>query len=128
MFGPFGRVHPSTYLLIRLQLWKNPATGNLHFQVHPCGVCELFVEPLPEGAKQKDALYPNGAHVTDLGTVRNLLYKMQRPAIAPNVSGLKCFIVSTSALTLVSRSLYTHTTGKMYAKHVSCFAQSVLQA
>lgn len=61
-------------------------TGGLHFQVHPCGVCELFVDPLPAGAKRDGALYPDGAHITDLGAVRDLLYKMQRPAIAPNVS------------------------------------------
>lgn len=64
-----------------MQLWKNPVTGGLHFQVHPCGVCELFVDPLPEGAKKEGALYPEGAHITDLGTVRDILYKMQRPAI-----------------------------------------------
>ncbi|OBZ68541.1 hypothetical protein A0H81_11536 [Grifola frondosa] len=36
-------------------LWKNPVTKQLHFQVHPCGV------------------------------LRGLLYKMQRPAIAPKL-------------------------------------------
>ena len=60
-------------------------TGGLHFQVHPCGVRELYVDPLPAGAKREGALYPDGTHITDLGTVRDLLYKMQRPAIAPNV-------------------------------------------
>ena len=30
-------------------------------QVHPCGVQELFVDPLPEGAKREGALYPDGA-------------------------------------------------------------------
>ncbi|KAI0721179.1 Clavaminate synthase-like protein [Fomitopsis betulina] len=64
-------------------LWKNPVTGDLHFQVHPCGAAELLIDPLPEGAKREGALYPDGAHVTDLGTVRALLYKMQRPAISP---------------------------------------------
>ena len=68
-----------------MQLWKNPKTGELHLQVHPCGVQELFVDPLPEGAKREGALYPDGAHLTDLATVRELLYKMQRPAIAPPV-------------------------------------------
>ncbi|KAH9914636.1 Clavaminate synthase-like protein [Epithele typhae] len=66
-------------------LWKNPVTGELHFQVHPCGVAELLVDPLPEGAKREGALYPDGAHLTDLKEVRDLLYKMQRPAIAPNL-------------------------------------------
>ncbi|KZT01178.1 Clavaminate synthase-like protein [Laetiporus sulphureus 93-53] len=66
-------------------VWKNPVTGNLHFQVHPCGAAELLVDPLPEGANHEGALYPDGAHITDLGTVRALLYKMQRPAIAPSL-------------------------------------------
>ncbi|KDQ62933.1 hypothetical protein JAAARDRAFT_28900 [Jaapia argillacea MUCL 33604] len=66
-------------------LWKNPVTGNLHFQVHPCGVMELLVEPLPQGAKREGALYPDGAHLTDIKEVRELLYKMQRPAIAPSL-------------------------------------------
>ncbi|KAL4247397.1 TfdA dioxygenase [Abortiporus biennis] len=64
-------------------LWKNPVTGNLHFQVHPCGVMELLVDPLPEGANKEGALYPEGTHITNLGEVRDILYKMQRPAIAP---------------------------------------------
>ncbi|KAJ3572185.1 hypothetical protein NP233_g3260 [Leucocoprinus birnbaumii] len=63
--------------------WKNPVTGALHFQVHPCGVQELLVDPLPSGANREGALYPDGAHITDLKQVREILYKMQRPAIAP---------------------------------------------
>ena len=47
---------------------------------------ELFIDPLPEGASREGALYPDGAHLTDLKEVRGLLYKMQRPAIAPPVS------------------------------------------
>ena len=61
-------------------------TGELHFQVHPCGVKEFFIDPLPAGVKREGALYPDGAHLTDLKEVRDLLYKMQRPAIAPPVS------------------------------------------
>lgn len=67
-------------------LWKNPVTGELHFQVHPCGVAELLVDPISEGGKKEDALYPDGAHLTDLKEVRELLYQMQRPGIAPKVS------------------------------------------
>ncbi|KAL0952015.1 hypothetical protein HGRIS_008664 [Hohenbuehelia grisea] len=66
-------------------VWKNPVTGDLHFQVHPCGIAELLVDPLPEGAKRDGALYPDGAHLTDLKEVRDILYKMQRPAIAPKL-------------------------------------------
>lgn len=83
-------------------LWANKLTGELHFQgktihptaiitivdsrrfiVHPCGVCEIIVDPLPEGKDKTGALYPDGAHLTDLKQVRELLYKLQRPAIAP---------------------------------------------
>jgi hypothetical protein len=60
-------------------------TGALHFQAHPCAAQELFVDPLPEGTSRDGALYPDGACLTDLKEVRDLLYKMQRPAIAPNV-------------------------------------------
>ena len=62
--------------------------------MHPCGAAELLVDPLPEGAKREGALYPDGAHITDLGTVRELLYKMQRPAIAPPVRTLPDIVVS----------------------------------
>lgn len=52
---------------------------------------ELFVEPLPEGADREGALYPDGAHITDLKEVRGILYKMQRPAIAPQVGTILFF-------------------------------------
>jgi hypothetical protein len=45
-----------------------------------------MVDPLPEGVSKEGALYPDGAHITDLKVARDLLYKMQRPAIAPSVS------------------------------------------
>ena len=60
-------------------------TGTLHFQVHPCAAQELLVDPLPEGASRDGALYPDGVRVTNLKEVRDPLYKMQRPGIAPNV-------------------------------------------
>ncbi|KAI0275383.1 hypothetical protein BC834DRAFT_921393 [Gloeopeniophorella convolvens] len=65
--------------------WKNPVTGALHFQVHPCAAQEILVDPLPEGAAREGALYPDGAHLTDLKEVRGLLYRMQRPAIVPSL-------------------------------------------
>ena len=46
---------------------------------------ELLVDPLPQGAKREGALYPDGVHITDLKVVRETLYKMQRPAISPDV-------------------------------------------
>lgn len=67
------------------QLWKNPVTGNLHLQAHPCGVQALHIAPLPDGAAKEGALYPDGADLMDLKEVRELLYKLQRPGIAPEV-------------------------------------------
>ncbi|KAK4703099.1 xanthine dioxygenase, partial [Phenoliferia sp. Uapishka_3] len=104
-----------------LQLWKNPVTGALHFQVHPSGVqtlvhtfrflvsdfthhksCRQIIDPLPAGAVvTKDTLYPAGAHLTDLKEVRDLLYKMQRPAIAPEVV-LPASLLTTRLLTHIS--------------------------
>ena len=54
--------------------------------MHPRGALELLVDPLPEGAKRDGTLYPDVAHITDLKTVRELLYEIQRPVIVPNVS------------------------------------------
>jgi xanthine dioxygenase len=82
-------------LLIRsfnLQLWKNPVSGELSFQVHPCGAAEIIVDPLPASAKRDGALYPDGAHLKDLKEVRELLYNMQRPGIAPPVRLTAVFI------------------------------------
>ncbi|KAI6015667.1 Clavaminate synthase-like protein [Pisolithus marmoratus] len=76
---------PRTPIERASSLWKNPVTGELHFQVHPCGVQELIIDPLPQGAKRDRALYPDGAHLKDLNEVRLLLYRMQRPAIAPQL-------------------------------------------
>ncbi|KAJ7681357.1 taurine catabolism dioxygenase TauD, TfdA family-domain-containing protein [Mycena rosella] len=66
-------------------LWRNPHTGELSFQVHPCGAAELLIEPLPEGAARDGAPFPDGAHLTDLPAASDLLYTMQRPAIAPSL-------------------------------------------
>ncbi|KAH6911158.1 alpha-ketoglutarate dependent xanthine dioxygenase [Coprinopsis sp. MPI-PUGE-AT-0042] len=66
-------------------LWKNPVTGKLHFQVHPCGAQELIIAPLPSSASKEGALYPDGAHIKDIKEVRKILYTMQRPAIAPSL-------------------------------------------
>lgn len=83
--------------------WRNPVTEKLHLQVHPSGVHELvssaptmsrsplltllshqLIEPLPPTSKRtSETLYPDGAHLTDLKEVRDLLYRIQRPGIAP---------------------------------------------
>lgn len=65
-------------------LWKNPVTGGLHLQVHPCAIESIIVDALPTGvADTPNTLYPEGAHLTDLAEVRALMYNIQRPAIAP---------------------------------------------
>ena len=69
-------------------------TGALHFQVNACAAQELLIDPLPEGASREAALYTDGAHIKDLKEVRDLLYKMQRPAIAPSVRALFLPLIS----------------------------------
>lgn len=59
--------------------WKNPVTGALHLQVHPCAIQSLSIAP-KEGA----ALYRDGAEL-DTKEARELLYRIQRPGIAPNL-------------------------------------------
>lgn len=55
----------------------------------------MFIDALPNSAKHEGALYRDGAHLTDLGEVRNMIYKMQRPAIAPSV-GRPEFLITYS--------------------------------
>lgn len=68
-----------------MKLWKNPVTGNLHLQVHPLVVTEIRVDPLPEGNQTQGTLYPLGGTISDLKEIRDILYRMQRPGIAPDV-------------------------------------------
>ncbi|KAH8094670.1 hypothetical protein BXZ70DRAFT_992019 [Cristinia sonorae] len=64
-------------------VWKNEVTGNLHLQAHPCAAMQLIIDPVLDAEKKDGALYPDGARIEDLKEVRDLLYKIQRPAIAP---------------------------------------------
>jgi len=69
-------------------LWKNPVTGELHLEVHPCGAEKLHIDPVPantESARDASTLYPDGGTISDLETVRDVLYKLQRPGIAPSL-------------------------------------------
>jgi hypothetical protein len=94
----------------------------LHFQVHPCGAQELLVDPLPKGSNREGALYPDGAHITDLKQVREILYEMQRPAITPSVSLYTYLRVVQEILNhhfFFSNSLFILTTGK---KTISFFS------
>ncbi|TIA68992.1 hypothetical protein E3P91_03831 [Wallemia ichthyophaga] len=65
-------------------LWKNKVTGDLYFQVHPSAIAELKIKPISSADKKtSDSLYPDGAHITKLSEVRDVIYAMQRPGIKP---------------------------------------------
>lgn len=49
--------------------WKNPVTGNLAVQIHPSAIKAIHL--------------PNGEVMTDLKEVRELVHRIQRPAISP---------------------------------------------
>lgn len=68
---------------------------------------ELLFDPLPAGINSKDAPYPDGAHLTDLKEVRDLLYMMQRPAIAPKVSTMQSLRFVYNLIDFTSSSILT---------------------
>ncbi|KAJ3722646.1 hypothetical protein C8R42DRAFT_721003 [Lentinula raphanica] len=68
--------------------------GKSAFPVYPCAAAELIVDPLPAGASKEGALYPDGAHITELKKVRDMLYKMQGPAIAPKFRTILSFSIT----------------------------------
>ena len=49
--------------------WKNPVTGKLALQIHPSAIKAIHL--------------PNGEVMNDLAEVRELVHKLQRPAISP---------------------------------------------
>ncbi|KAL2061289.1 hypothetical protein VTL71DRAFT_7562 [Oculimacula yallundae] len=49
--------------------WKNPLTGNLALQIHPSAIKAIHL--------------PNGEVMSDLQEVRELVHRLQRPAISP---------------------------------------------
>lgn len=51
--------------------WKNPVTGKLALQVHPSAVRKLHLE--------------DGSIIDDLKSVRDIVYQLQRPGIAPEL-------------------------------------------
>ncbi|KAI9710346.1 MAG: hypothetical protein M1820_002841 [Bogoriella megaspora] len=52
-------------------VWKNPITGRLALQVHPSAFRKLHLA--------------NGTVIDDLHEVRDILYRLQRPGIAPDL-------------------------------------------
>lgn len=51
--------------------WKNPVTGRLALQIHPSAVQKLILK--------------DGSVIDDLKTVRDTVYRLQRPGIAPDL-------------------------------------------
>ncbi|KAE8327929.1 hypothetical protein BDV39DRAFT_214737, partial [Aspergillus sergii] len=56
-------------IMILPMVWKNPVTGNPALQIHPSAVRKIH---------QKD-----GSVIEDLARVREIVYRLQRPAISP---------------------------------------------
>jgi alpha-ketoglutarate-dependent taurine dioxygenase len=51
--------------------WKNPVTGKLALQIHPSAVQKLVLK--------------DGSVIEDLEKVREIVYRLQRPGIAPQL-------------------------------------------
>ena len=51
--------------------WKNPVTGNLSLQIHPSAIKAIH--------------RPDGTVITDLKEARDLVHRLQRPGIAPEL-------------------------------------------
>lgn len=62
-------VDPSKILTLPM-VWKNPVTGNSALQIHPSAVFKIHRD--------------DGTAIDDLGKVREIVYNLQRPAIAPH--------------------------------------------
>lgn len=58
-----------TKIMILPMLWKNPVTGKLALQIHPSAIRRIHLA--------------DGTVIDDLERVREIVYKLQRPAISP---------------------------------------------
>lgn len=58
-----------TKIMVFPMTWKNPVTGKLALQIHPSAVRRIICA--------------NGTMIEDLCHVRDIIYKLQRPAISP---------------------------------------------
>ncbi|EOD43777.1 putative alpha-ketoglutarate dependent xanthine dioxygenase protein [Neofusicoccum parvum UCRNP2] len=56
-------------IMVLPMCWKNPVTGQLALQIHPSAVRKIHLK--------------DGRVIEDLDEVRELVYRLQRPAIAP---------------------------------------------
>ncbi|KAA8642338.1 hypothetical protein EYZ11_008363 [Aspergillus tanneri] len=61
-------IDPSKIQILPM-VWKNPVTGKLSLQVHPSCVRKIHLA--------------DGSVINDLARVRDIIYKLQRPAISP---------------------------------------------
>jgi xanthine dioxygenase len=68
---PFSELPPVNEKDIKIlpMCWKNPVTGNLAVQIHPSAIKAIHL--------------PNREVMTDLKEVRELVHRLQRPAISP---------------------------------------------
>lgn len=63
------RKYPSIKILP--MCWKNPVTGKLALQVHPSAIQKLILK--------------DGTVIDDLKEVREIVHRMQRPGISPEL-------------------------------------------
>lgn len=61
-------IDPSKIQILPM-LWKNPVTGNPALQIHPSAVRKIHLK--------------DGSVIDDLRKVRDIVYRLQRPAISP---------------------------------------------
>ncbi|KAE8904310.1 hypothetical protein PF003_g11541 [Phytophthora fragariae] len=68
---PLDQLPPidTNHIKILPMCWKNPVTGKLALQIHPSAIRAIHL--------------PGGSKMTDLEEVRELVHRLQRPAIAP---------------------------------------------
>ena len=58
-------------IMVLPMVWRNPETGRLALQIHPSAVEKLHLA--------------DGTVIDDLETVRDIIYRLQRPGIAPDL-------------------------------------------
>lgn len=61
-------IDPSKIMIFPM-CWKNPVTGKLALQIHPSAILRIHCA--------------DGTTIDDLARVRDIVYKLQRPAISP---------------------------------------------
>ena len=94
-------------------VWKNPLTGRLALQVHPCAIEKLHLA--------------DGMVIEDLARVRQIVHDLQRPGIAPKY--VLCPDWEEGDLVLFNNHGVLHTvTGAFTQEEVRIFRQCNLSA